>query len=167
MADSINVDELAAGPTVKDIELEVKKFGAAICVQPDVFVHAPGSTYADPLIHMWSLAFGKRLPYNTLRKYCRPKDWWEAVKERWAPKWFVKRYPIVYDTVELGEVWNNIVIPPDQRVYVVAHNGEPVYQQTSMEREGMAHCMFCDMPTPYYTEDDEGVRTIRIPGDKE
>jgi len=25
-----------------------------------------------------------------------PKDWWQAFKERWFPKWLLKRYPVQY-----------------------------------------------------------------------
>jgi len=25
-----------------------------------------------------------------------PKDWWQAFKERWFPKWLLRRYPVQY-----------------------------------------------------------------------
>ena len=28
-----------------------------------------------------------------------PAEWWEAVKSRWAPAWFKKKYPVVYKMV--------------------------------------------------------------------
>lgn len=27
-----------------------------------------------------------------------PSNWWQAVRERWAPTWWLKRYPVVYTT---------------------------------------------------------------------
>lgn len=42
-----------------------------------------------------------------------PKDWWEAFKERWAPKWFLKRYPIRYnhEVLRAYTVYPKIPIP--------------------------------------------------------
>ena len=33
-----------------------------------------------------------------------PADWREAVKERWAPRWFLKRHPVRYSVVVLEAV---------------------------------------------------------------
>ncbi len=30
-----------------------------------------------------------------------PADWWQAVKERWLPAWFLKRYPVQYKTLSI------------------------------------------------------------------
>lgn len=30
-----------------------------------------------------------------------PRDWWQAVKERFAPRWFLIRYPVDYKVVVL------------------------------------------------------------------
>jgi hypothetical protein len=32
-----------------------------------------------------------------------PRDWWEAVRERWIPKWWLKRWPVKYRTVTSGK----------------------------------------------------------------
>jgi hypothetical protein len=36
-----------------------------------------------------------------------PADWWEAVKDRWAPTWFRQRYPVRYTrfTVDVKAIW--------------------------------------------------------------
>ena len=36
-----------------------------------------------------------------------PNDWWEAVKERWAPQWFLKRCPVSYveQHIDLKAIW--------------------------------------------------------------
>ncbi len=31
-----------------------------------------------------------------------PSDWWQAVKDRWFPKWLLKHYPIQYITQSLS-----------------------------------------------------------------
>jgi hypothetical protein len=46
---------------------------------------------------------------ENLKKYefRRPLDWWEAVKERFAPAWFLQRYPVRYhiDVVDVKAIW--------------------------------------------------------------
>jgi hypothetical protein len=39
--------------------------------------------------------------------FTRPFDWWEAVKERFAPQWFLTRYPVRYhtDIVDMKAIW--------------------------------------------------------------
>jgi hypothetical protein len=33
-----------------------------------------------------------------------PKDWRQSFKERWFPKWLLKRYPVIYERVTLKEI---------------------------------------------------------------
>jgi hypothetical protein len=44
-----------------------------------------------------------------------PADWWEAFKERWAPKWFLRRYPVRFTSKELDArtIWPNFPYPLD------------------------------------------------------
>jgi len=44
--------------------------------------------------YVWS----ERLGTHTVRY---PRDWWEALKERFAPCWFTLRYPVVYANIVL------------------------------------------------------------------
>lgn len=30
-----------------------------------------------------------------------PKDWWQAIKERFAPKWFLSKYPVEHKNIVL------------------------------------------------------------------
>lgn len=32
-----------------------------------------------------------------------PKDWWQAVKERWFPKWAKNKWPIKYVVIDISE----------------------------------------------------------------
>lgn len=29
-----------------------------------------------------------------------PADWWQAVRERWAPAWWLKRHPVKYEQID-------------------------------------------------------------------
>jgi hypothetical protein len=44
-----------------------------------------------------------------------PKDWKEALKERFAPKWFLKKYPVVYvkHYAKVAELYPDYVVPKD------------------------------------------------------
>lgn len=50
-----------------------------------------------------------------------PLSWWDHVKERFAPKWFLKRWPIQYRTIEIKRVVTitnicpHIEVPNDDR----------------------------------------------------
>jgi len=55
-----------------------------------------------------------------------PRDWWQAVKERFAPAWFLKRYPIAYrrETVDLNVEYPDLRIPDQRhRFSVVVRDG--------------------------------------------
>lgn len=60
--------------------------------------------------------YGKRHPKEHVVRY--PADWWEAVKERFAPAWFRDRYPVrfVEVTASLLETYPDIQPAiPDRR----------------------------------------------------
>ena len=44
---------------------------------------------------------------RTLTKY--PRDWWEAVKERWFPAWALKRWPVLYNRID--ELYPELELP--------------------------------------------------------
>ena len=44
---------------------------------------------------------------------CYPADWWQAVKERFAPKWFLCRWPVEYNktVIDVRAVYPKMAIP--------------------------------------------------------
>ena len=52
--------------------------------------------------------YGKRHPDRHVIRY--PADWWQAVKERFAPAWFRDKYPVVFTevTASLNETYPDI-----------------------------------------------------------
>lgn len=48
-------------------------------------------------------------------KVLYPRDWWEAVKERFAPVWFTRRYPIRYidHSVKAYALAEKVLIPKE------------------------------------------------------
>lgn len=45
-----------------------------------------------------------------------PSDWWQAVKQRFAPKWFTKLYPVRTDRLTLEVVYPKIALPREKHV---------------------------------------------------
>lgn len=77
-------------------ELDLIKVGASawFVSEPDV----------DILKHTWEgiqelVITGRMFGQSSLKEYSfsKPLDWWEAVKERFAPNWFIKKYPVKYE----------------------------------------------------------------------
>lgn len=58
-----------------------------------------------------------------------PRDWWEAVKQRFGPDWFVRRYPVIETrhVVDLKAVYPEIALPEKFGPYI------RVVQHTSSE----------------------------------
>lgn len=40
-----------------------------------------------------------------------PKDWWQAFRDRWFPKWWLKRHPVEYEVYEGSELVFKAVCP--------------------------------------------------------
>ena len=32
-----------------------------------------------------------------------PKDWWQAFRERWLPQWWLRRWPVEYEQVDIDQ----------------------------------------------------------------
>jgi hypothetical protein len=38
-----------------------------------------------------------------------PVDWWQAFRERWAPAWWLRRWPVVYRTIATKTIRNQTI----------------------------------------------------------
>lgn len=49
-----------------------------------------------------------------------PADWWEAVKERFAPEWFTRRYPVRYlsRTIKVDAMYPKVQVPEKCGPYI-------------------------------------------------
>lgn len=66
----------------------------------DVFVNAPNvNVIRHSLVDMHEVfVSGKVYGESNLQEYRfqYPADWWQAVKEHFAPAWFLRRWPVLY-----------------------------------------------------------------------
>jgi hypothetical protein len=100
-------------PTIKQVALDKIKVHVAKELSLDMtFVsqHAAVSVVMNEMarsltFHLQSCVLGKsggRVDVD--RKW--PADWWQAVRERWAPKWWLKRHPVKHASVAIHEqIW--------------------------------------------------------------
>jgi hypothetical protein len=122
-------------PTVALTTLELERFTFA--VQQEVTrearrfaIPARTSSQRDPLTEnmvylMEQDIWGKQLERVEERW---PADWWQAVKEHFAPKlgrlgaWLLRRYPVRYHTlcVDMKALFPSIPDPGPERLYVHA-----------------------------------------------
>ena len=131
--------------STQQFEVEMRKFALGWCFSPEVRVMPNlAQKVNEELAYNWNVTFHKHLPYNHLWSYVKPTDWWQAVKQRWAPAWFTKRYPIKYDTIELAEILH-MAVDPHSSHYTMMRNGKHVYDKKVYEQWG--HCLACNMPS--------------------
>jgi len=112
------------------VELEKIKFG---CIQriSKQFLDAACEYQYDFIydqveMYMTGFLIGERLPDITVSY---PKDWWEAFKDRWFPKWLRKRYPIILQNHTLSRS----VVYPDLKVSLPKNNYKVVFGYTDSE----------------------------------
>lgn len=49
-------------------------------------------------------AYVYAMPKETIEIHLKyPEGWWQALRERWLPSWWLKRWPIVYVRVDITE----------------------------------------------------------------
>ena len=89
----------------KQVELELQKWICVAFVDTDMIADANIKTEVlyDFMTDEILARFTIRAPTEDLRRIvCEwPRDWWQAFKERWFPKWLKSHFPICYAREEL------------------------------------------------------------------
>lgn len=82
-SESVSVREMAAMNRM-EVDAFADRLSRSVVVQFRTFIHA--------------------IPKEKISVHRRwPKDWREAVKERFAPAWIKKRWPVKYETVDIEQ----------------------------------------------------------------
>ena len=110
---------------IKEIRLESIRFFTEAMLSKDLLLGYKHelNILIEPIchnliFHLESRIWGQQLK-NRVFKY--PLDWWEAVKERFAPAWFLKKYPVKYKTIDIDAklLYPNLQIQVPNEQYVV------------------------------------------------
>jgi len=100
----------------------------------------------DPISHHLTIGLKAHIPCHELASYKWPTTWWDAVKERWVPRWAVRFVrPVKYSTVSIDEVVTNIALPKNQghSVKFAVWKNEQLSQTVQHPFDSVVECRHC------------------------
>jgi len=84
------------------------------CIHPEIFL----DDFARTLVGLIKIELTSQKLDHIDIKY--PANWWEAFKERWFPKWLLRKFPIIYHEEHYDvHAFHPTVILPDEKGVVV------------------------------------------------
>lgn len=45
---------------------------------------------------------------KALKTFRYPRDWWQAFRERWFPRWWLRRWPVAYTVVDVDAIYPDL-----------------------------------------------------------
>ena len=112
---------------IRQVKLEKIKFGLQEIVS-ECFIDS--SVTIDQEINMYRIRlrgflYGESVEKHTI-KY--PKDWWQALRERWFPRWVLNRWPVRYtvhhiDLVAVYRKFRPSLPNEDYRIWINKETG--------------------------------------------
>jgi hypothetical protein len=82
-----------SGLGVEEITLQIEMASQEHSLPANFNYVADRDYYGNLIIRTWADFPTLQLQRHTVSF---PRDWWQAVKERWAPRWALRRWPVVY-----------------------------------------------------------------------
>ena len=103
-----------------DQALERFEYRSVHAIDPRIMAQTTSSLVMDyardrQLLQMVHYCYGKRGATISV-----PRDWWEALKERWFPAWALLRWPVVSRVYEARALLPFLNVPPQERWLTVA-----------------------------------------------
>ncbi len=131
--------EIAADIALKRVRFEIERFCAQQQFDPrEMSRNAEMSAhFVDEMSRMMVLKLMTKIATKKfdMKGVRFPADWWESFKNRWFPRWALKRWPVQWTQVELtGSAYYPDIEIPNHQAFVevmmtVRRNGDPVYQE--------------------------------------
>ena len=115
---------------LSEIILKKVKFGLTDAIDPVMIQDLKISHTADIVSDQIIGRIRYSLAGQEGREIKFPKDWWEAFKERWFPKWLRRKYPVVYRFYQGITLYPDYVLPEMRKICYVTE-----WQGTKKERE--------------------------------
>lgn len=126
---------------IREVELQRKDYASRVILLEDQISflrsHSSLKQYKDELerklvLMLHASIYGKDHPKKHVIRY--PENWWEAVKERFAPCWFRELYPVKFTevTASLEELYPEIqpALPdkrPVMKFYTTSRIDQPIW----------------------------------------
>jgi hypothetical protein len=108
------------------VELYKEKLSALISMSPNIFnepslkVEKMAQWHYDEFVtRLIDFVWSEHLETQEIRM---PEDWWQAFKERWFPKWYLKRNPVKYITkrIEAKALYPKLRMPSQTPVIQIS-----------------------------------------------
>ena len=93
-------------------ELEKLRYAVSIPLAKE-FLLEDVKFVADEITGMIILQVHGYVWAQSLCDYKHPENWKEALKERWFPKWLLKRFPVKYAVLDIKEIYPDYRIAPE------------------------------------------------------
>lgn len=89
-----------------EMQIELEKLIYAIRLPiPKELLQGEPKFVADIMSDMLAFHLEAFVWAQSLCDYKHPKNWKEAFKERWFPKWLLKKFPVKYAVLDIKEIY--------------------------------------------------------------
>lgn len=83
----------------------------------DVYVNAPEFEWSrDPYLRATTVHALLRVTGEVVSHYEYPADWWQAVKQRWAPRWAQRRWKPRMTVLDARVLYPMVSLPHERHV---------------------------------------------------
>jgi hypothetical protein len=110
-----------AFPQIEEIRLQFDQIVSRAAVSDAVLMNCRTDVVLDEMSRNLILTLKRFIAYRPMdgREFRWPATWWDAVKQRFAPAWFLKRYPVQENVVKcsLRELWPDFPLPQGPSKY--------------------------------------------------
>jgi len=117
--DTVNLENAVKDEIVKSAELWAHRFGVSRMITRHELDHHRGShefvlrnLIAEPMVaQLFATLYGRKSPHSVTISH--PEDWWQAVRLRWFPRWWLERHPVRMrrHVVSATEFYPHITVP--------------------------------------------------------
>lgn len=115
--DEEELEKWQVGPLVDERLIEILTLMGQDLISQNMWSLGPTPTFVvrqrleGLAIEIQSRICGEQVGQITLRA---PADWWQHFKERWAPRWWLRRWPVRYRTqvADVKAVFPDYAPPP-------------------------------------------------------
>lgn len=103
----------------QEVTLRIERFNASASLPANFESEVHEDACLGRVLRMWA-----EMPTLQMQRHIAkyPRDWKQAFKERWAPGWFLRRWPVIYTE----EVFDARLAYPDHKLEPTLGRSFPV-----------------------------------------
>lgn len=109
---------------MRTYELERLKYGIVKKVPEALITSIRVEEHLDFMSNEIAITLQGFIWGNHIQSIQYPRDWWQAFKERWYPKWLLAKYPVRYKVFEVDVK----ALYPDLKYDIPGHKARIVSQ---------------------------------------